>query len=241
MCKTGTCTHTRTALLHLRWARNTAETRQWLREQIVHFYISPVLGPNLKAIELSGPVPRVVKTSSAFWSASSTSNQLGPSVPARNIAAAMSASKHADLRWLSPKPLPLPPSPPLPVRPSVSGSSETGKRGACCAWGGSSSAATTRGGSAAFAGAGKGRVAHRVVWAARSPRCEGERRRVRKVGGEKEGESSSQRELALSIVRTVCRPTRSDSDSGSVDGSSGPSARTGSGDPAGGFWGAKVL
>jgi hypothetical protein len=40
-----------------------------------------------------------------------------------------------------------------------------------------------------------------------------------------------QREPALTTARTVSRPTRSGSDSGSVDGSSGPSARTGSGDP----------
>ena len=42
------------------------------------------------------------------------------SVPARNIAAVTSTNKkwHAQLRGLSPAPLPLPP--PLPARPSVS-------------------------------------------------------------------------------------------------------------------------
>ena len=86
-----------------------------------------------------------------FWRASSTANQLDPSVPAKKRAAAMSARKHAKLRGLSPGGCGVAPPPPPPAKPSVSPSSETGERNAdedCC---GSSSAATTRGGRAAFA------------------------------------------------------------------------------------------
>jgi len=46
-------------------------------------------------------------------------------------------------------------------------------------------------------------------------------------------------QTALTIMRTVCRPTRAGSDSGSIDGSSRPGVRTGSGDPTGGFWTAR--
>ncbi len=48
-------------------------------------------------------------------------------------------------------------------------------------------------------------------------------------------------QLALTITRTVCRPTRAGSDSGSIDRSSRPGARTGPGNLAGGFWTARVL
>jgi len=57
-----------------------------------------------------------------------TANQLGPSGPARNIAAATSARKHVELRELSPAPLLLLLPPPLPVRPSVSAPVRRGAR-----------------------------------------------------------------------------------------------------------------
>ena len=57
----------------------------------------------------------------------------------------------------------------------------------------------------------------------------------------KERAARSAIQQALTIARTVCGPTRAGSDSGSVDESSGPGARTGSGDPAGDFWTARVL
>ena len=80
--------------------------------QLAHHTLAQVLG--LKVAEQGRAAWRV-----AFWSASSTGNQLGPSMPARNITAAMGAPKRAKLRSLSPAPLPVPLPPPLPARRSM--------------------------------------------------------------------------------------------------------------------------
>jgi hypothetical protein len=70
-----------------------------------------------------------------------------------------------------------------------------------------------------------------------SPKIESERFVVRR----KERAARSAGQPAFSIACTVRSPARAGSVSGSVIGSSGPGARVGSLEPAGGFWTARVL
>ena len=77
--------------------------------------------------------------------------------------------------------------------------------------------------------------------ACRTPRTSPNKGSERFVVRRKESTASSAGQPALTIARTICRPKRAGSDSGGVDGSSGLGARTGPGDPAGGFWTARVL
>ena len=105
-----------------------------------------------------------------FRCASSTVNQLGPSIPERISAVAMSACKHTRLHGLSPctctaepppatravpppPPPPPPLPPPLPARPSVTPLSQTGEHDTDGPCGVSSSTVTTREGRVAFASA----------------------------------------------------------------------------------------
>jgi len=79
------------------------------------------------------------------------------------------------------------------------------------------------------------------VSACSAPRTSPNRGSERFVVRRKERAASSAGQLALTIAHTVCRPMQAGSDSGSVDGSSGPGARMGSGDPMWGFWTARLL
>jgi len=159
-------------------------------------------------------------------------------MPAKNIAAATGAREHAKLRGLSPTSLPLPLSTPLPARPSVSPSSETAERGA---------------GLVVIHRVQRRVVGRRLSRARRGTRCAAcavqgtplcglapaapttspKRGSESLVVRRKERAASGAGQPASSITRTVCKPTRAGADSGRVDGSNRPGARTGSGDPVG--------
>jgi len=138
------------------------------------------------------------------------------------------------------------PPPPPPAKPSVSLSGETGERNAdeaCCY---SSSAVTTRGGVRTWARTVRNasRGLGSTLWPERASAARlGRHRRGSRRGfvvRRKERAARSAGQPAFSIARTVRSPARAGSVSGSVVGSNGPGARTGSVEPAGGFWTTRV-